>query len=75
MIAIRTATNKGLISGHELFKDAVAELTGRRVRSKNRSPKAGNDVSFCTDPKTSYRYIIGVRPYRYVYIQTNARGF
>ena len=36
---IRTATNKGLVLGNDIFKDAVEELTGRRVRPQKRGPK------------------------------------
>jgi putative transposase len=39
---IRTATNKGLVLGNEIFKDEVAELTGRRVRLQKRGPKTDN---------------------------------
>lgn len=37
---IRGSVQKGLVLGDDYFKDAIAELTGRRVREEKRGPKA-----------------------------------
>lgn len=36
---IKTATRQGLVLGSDHFKDAIATLTGRRVRLERRGPK------------------------------------
>jgi len=41
---VRTATNKGLVLGNDRFKDEVAALTGRRVRTLKRGPKPKNEL-------------------------------
>lgn len=37
---IRGSVQKGLVLGSDYFKEAIADLTGRRVREKKRGPKA-----------------------------------
>ncbi|PHS71659.1 MAG: hypothetical protein COB22_06790 [Cycloclasticus sp.] len=37
---IRVSVQKGRVLGNDYFKDAIAELTGRRVRERMRGPKA-----------------------------------
>lgn len=37
---IRGSLQKGLVLGNDYFKDAIAELTGRRVRQVKRGPKS-----------------------------------
>ena len=43
---ISDVTQRGLVLGNDVFKDAVEALVGRRVRAEKRGPKAKTDKEF-----------------------------